>query len=419
MALSQEIEVVHSELSDIHSQLDALEHYGLNSNHGLDDVKENLYSGVTNVTRVMTGSVSSTFQGIWQVANDVTSTVVAESTNAINTTANVLSNAMSTHHHDEKHSTSTVTPVHTKRMIADTYYDITQAMIKSIDASKKQASSFPLLATLTYIEGTDKIDENDFYDENYWWNIDQSKFEIVLDVDYDQWMLNKAQYQNRFIGEISRVLKIEPEKITIDNYRRGSTKFTIIIADVWLWYKHNFNTVNRTAVPNQYIRSMRTQDQISVKYKDRWYAATIITVLDDGSATGKKFKVRFNPLDNNDGKVPFWLNIEWFSCRLEAARLRFPGQLIFNMRNIQGENIQIPWRPPALAQRNNAQQIQVNDHIFVKWGVGDWRRSFVYKKVRVNQGFRIHVTDLLKGKTRIMDLWMNVNTNKISFVDRR
>ena len=261
------------------------------------------------------------------------------------------------------------------------------------------------------------MNETELNSDNYWINVNQGKFEVRLDFDYHEWMRDKDKYEIQFKDEIAKFLDVKPDEITINDYREGSTIVDMCLANIWRFYKSLSKKDSSDDDLTDYVRSMRVQDQIAVKYGKVWYNATIVNIWDkDGN--GKHFEVRYNPRDDDKGRHPFWWNTEWIYSIAEAARLRFTNQE-YLMRDKEGQDIPISWIPPPITQRESVENIRVNDHIFVKFGKKGWRRCKVYKKQRQFLGVWIKVKELKDGKTMGLNLWQEVDKHKISFIDMR
>ena len=235
-------------------------------------------------------------------------------------------------------------------------------------------------------------------------------------MDYDEWMKDMNKYENELLNEICEIFEIDLSDIAIDDYRRGSVLVRMRV-QIWKCYHKYIHKLENSEMDREKIREMNVGDQMYIKYKDKWYNATVSHV-ENNNGNGKYFQVRYNPLPDKSGNDPFVWNTEWFFSRNEAKRTKFAAQF-YTFRNEQGEDIPKRFEPQPLAQRNHVEHIQINDHIFVKWGDYDWRRCVVFKRKRKFLGLWIKVKDLISGKTKALRLWECVDTNKISFVDMR
>ena len=262
------------------------------------------------------------------------------------------------------------------------------------------------------------MDEKELEDATFFDKVNNGKFDIRLDFDFDEWMKDKDDYQAQFQDEVAAILDIKPDEIEIDKYQKGSTRFQMSIGKIWRWYKITFTNIDPTPIHEEFVRSIRVQDQIAVEWDGEFLNATISTVFDD-DGNGKYFQVRYNPRDNAKGKDPFLWNTEWFYSKNEGTRLLFPGQEHCIRDIVQGEGAPFRWEPPAIANRQRKVDIRVNDHIFVKLDKCGWRRCKVFRRTEVDEGVHIRVKELKDGKTIGLRLWENADRNKIAFVDMR
>ena len=248
-------------------------------------------------------------------------------------------------------------------------------------------------------------ESKDDHDQEY----SSTKFQFRSDVNFDQWMKSKNKYEWQFRNEIAIALHVRPVTVSFHDYRRGSvigTVCLIVAIGIGICFGItycNSETSKSGEAWNDYRRDMRVQDQIEVKYDGAWYKATICKIEEYG--TVKRFTVRYNPKDNAKGWDPFWPwwnteKFEWKNNKLYGdERLRYPGKSI-KRRNAQGEDEEVYWRAPDPVQRQSVEEIQINDHIFVKFNDG-WRRSKVYQRERT---VWIEVKDLTEGRSKTLKL---------------
>lgn len=78
------------------------------------------------------------------------------------------------------------------------------------------------------------------------------------------------------------------------------------------------------------------------------------------------------------------------------------------------------WKAPDLDHRQKVEDIEMNDHIFVKFDGYGWRRSKVYQKFKDNQDdIWITVKNLTEWQSLTLNLSKKVDTDKIQFRDMR
>ena len=171
-----------------------------------------------------------------------------------------------------------------------------------------------------------------------------------------------------------------------------------------------------------YRRDMVVQDQIEVKYKNEWYNATISNINENGSV--KTLTIRYNPKDDSNGWDPFLFNTESFEWRdynlNQEARLRYPGKLM-KQKNEQGESQDYYWEAPDLVYREQVEDIQINDHVFVNFDGYGWRRAKVYQRTENQQKKEIWITvkNLTEWKSETLNLCNQKDRKRIQFRDMR
>ena len=271
-----------------------------------------------------------------------------------------------------------------------------------------------------------------------------SQFEIRLNIDFETWMKSKHQYSKQCKYEMSKILKVRPNMIKLENYREGSVIFTM---KIWLfnasqWLRRHRYELTAIEIHDNFIEEMAVQDQISVKKQKAWHNATIITITKDDK--GSHFRVRYNPKDDAEGNKPFlWKNTEWFYSKrgklVEDDRLRYPEKT-YKPENTKGEQGEIIWRAPEIKYRQSINHIQVNDHIFVNFGSmesTDWRRCKVVAVVskycidRKQSVICWTVRDLYNGNMEVLQDWVgddlrpkryrhgNLMSDRVKFCDMR
>ena len=244
------------------------------------------------------------------------------------------------------------------------------------------------------------------------------KFKFRLDIEYDEWMKSKHKYAKQFRYEMSKILKVRPNLIKLEKYEKGSIIFVMVFLlyklEVRRWLRRMRNQLIEREIHDDFIEEMKVQDQIEVKYQNRWYNATIVNLSND--TNGRHFKVCYNPINNS---YPFsWRNTEWFYSKnnllVEDDRLRYPGKILY--KNEQGENV--CWKAPEIEPKS-IYDIQVNDHVFVREISGEWRRGNIYFRAMHRGRVTIDLRELVDGKTYRLELWKWEDLQRISFDDKR
>ena len=145
----------------------------------------------------------------------------------------------------------------------------------------------------------------------------------------------------------------------------------------------------------------------------------------------KHFKVRYNPKNSSNGKDPFMFkNTEWFYSKKQVLeeddRLRYHKKKYILFKNAQGENDGVGWEPPEIKYRQSLANIQINDHMFVKFDKYGWRRSMVVGKGRDRfNGIYLTVKNLMDGNEEKLDVIStrdnngNIYSDRIEFCDMR
>ena len=257
------------------------------------------------------------------------------------------------------------------------------------------------------------MDEKELDAANFQDKIKNGKFTVRFDLDYDEWMKDKENNTAKFVNEISQVLHVKKHEIDVQNIKQGSVIIDWMVRNIWIPFfvkKLDDDKMAKTAE-----KVMNPQDQIECEYQGQWYPATIVQIINDGLEDGMRLKVRYNPRKGHNAFS--WRNTEWFHSEKEASRLRLSNQ-VYTIKNEQGDTYQIPWQQPGLAERNNVDDIEEYDHIYVKFNE-HWRRCEVVRTLNKDDGMWIKVFCLINGQCEGLALWKDEIRGRISFRDMR
>lgn len=240
-------------------------------------------------------------------------------------------------------------------------------------------------------------------------------FEFRLNTDYEKWMKSKNKYEWQIKHEMGKILKINPRAIKVGNYRRGSVILLLqvqFLCYVNKWLRKIMGKLDPEELQKDFCGDVQIKDQVMVYRKDKWYHATIQSIAIDGN--NKRFKVRYNPLDNANGKDPFVWNTEWF--KIVNGKLQQDDRLMYNDK-VYKDGIQtLRWKPRDVIGPGD--KIKINDHLFVEFKGGNWSRGKVYKmQTHATNRTTIEVKDLVKGGKQKLDLWQPEDQRKIRFAD--
>eukprot|EP01084_Bolivina_argentea_P112449 200549_1 len=289
---------------------------------------------------------------------------------------------------------------------------VAHQMSLSIKNAAKDSSKYDIISKTSEIK---KLDPQKTTIES----LENVHFSNRLNLNYDEWILNQQENEEKFKKEIASILKVDASKIELKQTKKGSVLIVFgVIAGVLVvaaacGYAFSYNGPH---IPIDY--NMRPDDQIEVKYKvnnqDNWYPATVMSVRQDANQPGKTLTVRYNA---ENGVNRFWVNTETFNEINQSTRLKLPNR---GFTEINGNIVKqhILWQPPALSNANNLHELQPGDHIFMK-KTNIWRRCEVIELKTNHEGTSVKVIGLIDNKFKTWRLWKNNDTARMSLVDMR